>query len=607
MTPSHNRLILIILAMVIMPLRMPGQVVATMGSDTLTFDDFLQGYRSYLSQSAQPDTFQTRLDHLETWQVETIWARMADEMELYEDPHILRPGLLARRQAILEGIAFSPFFESFSIPPERVEAEYRYRNTILLARHLTLADSVTAMDYLKKLQNGESFESLVLQASPGGKLLENPERSEWRYPQELDPVYARQAYLLTPGQFSKPIRSAEGFHIIQLLGKEYRPNHGHFERVKHYQRISAELRPLEIVTAVRDSLVHWSRTAKISWRKKAIRKVVRSGILSRYYIARSANPALTGVLDEKLFTLDNQAFTLEWILARRDLLLPEEWIAVTDAASLEELTRRILTWEQAEKLIAALERGDALTAAAESLRMEAMRRATQDSIHTWILARYKVPDDSLRQLLMERRQHYIRPGLIYMTEIVVRDALLAAALKDSMDQGAADFGTLAERHTEREWAQRTGGELGWVPPRLYGFAAETLREAAAAATEEPIGPLAVDGYFILALISGYQPENLPPFEALRPRLTKDWIQENREKILSESTLELGVRAYPVRIDTALLAGFQLTAEGEVILPVAAETIAPATLLPATAPSMEGNPSPAPADSTAPLDTPIPPE
>ena len=561
---SRGRLLVLAwMVSILLSARAPAQVLAYIGADSITIEDFSQRYRGYRQQSVQGDSPQTSFDFLQRLIDEAIYTQYGRDKGLDQDPNILRASQLAWREALLRGVARGHFLDDVILSADEVEAEYRYRNTALLTRYLTLRDSFTAAEYWQKLQAGELFQSLALQAAETPALMDSPGELEWKFPHQLDSSYVRHAYRLEPGQLSEPLRTAQGFLIIELLGKEFRPDHGHFERVVRQQVIAAELRPLKVMDTAREALQQQSTDLPIDWRILAVWKVLRSRILEDPDITSTANPEAAELADEVLFTLYDEPYTLDWLLARLDLLLPEERTGIASVKALRELIRRLLMWDQLMELAASLPQADSLMRAADSQQQAVVHRAVQDSVQARILGQAVPPEDSLRRFLARQQGRYATPALVNLEEIVVRDSTLAAALRDSLLGEYLDFSTLARRHTEREWARKTGGRLGWVPLRIYGPAAATLVEAAGRNPERLVGPLKVDGYYVLAQPSGYQPARVAPFSTLQPRLRRDWRAANRQRLIREWMQQLQATTYPVTVDTSLVARLRLDEMGRV--------------------------------------------
>jgi peptidyl-prolyl cis-trans isomerase SurA len=76
-----------------------------------------------------------------------------------------------------------------------------------------------AQQALANLQAGESFREVALRYSQGRQALEGGDLG-WRAANELPPLFIDAAKTLNKGEVSTPLRSASGFHIIQLVDKQ---------------------------------------------------------------------------------------------------------------------------------------------------------------------------------------------------------------------------------------------------------------------------------------------------------------------------------------------------------------------------------------------------
>ena len=76
----------------------------------------------------------------------------------------------------------------------------------------------TAKDIYEKLKNGEDFSKLAVEFSNAPNALNGGDLG-WRKAAELPETLGNAARQLSPSEFSKPIRSSSGFHIILMKDK----------------------------------------------------------------------------------------------------------------------------------------------------------------------------------------------------------------------------------------------------------------------------------------------------------------------------------------------------------------------------------------------------
>ncbi len=84
---------------------------------------------------------------------------------------------------------------------------------------------------------------------------------------------------------------------------------------------------------------------------------------------------------------------------------------------------------------------------------------------------------------------------------------------------------------------------------MYGPAADSIANSAPG---DLVGPVPVEGYYLLAKVRDLRPAGLPESEALRPRLRQGWMQAHSGQLRRAWVLRLQETAYPVYIDTSLL-------------------------------------------------------
>jgi hypothetical protein len=559
-------------ATLFLPVLVLGQLVAWTGMDSLFVEDFSHQYGTWLRQIEDADSPAIRLRFIDEQIEEAVITLYGQETGLFQDLHIQQAGQQARREILLGGVAHSQLVEEIPVAPEEVEAEYRYQNTILLARYLTLPDQFTAKEFRARWIAGEPFEALALQAAGTPGFMDQPGETGWQFPPRLDSLFARRAYDLTLGEISPPLKAGQEYQVIQLLGKEFRPDHGHFERVRHYQRIAAELRPRKITTTARQTLEDWVASLPFEWNRRGIRRILRADLLNGQMDEAVSDPKSAKLLEAAVFTISRKPYSLNWLRSKTALLLPDERRPITNEEDLQAQCRRLMMWVQLEELVATSPAADWLFSEADSIRTIVMLETVRDSIQARVLRQTIPAEDSLRSYLTLHDDQYRIPALINLSEIVVRDTTLANALQDSLIDLGADFGRLARHHTLREWARKLNGRLGWVPLRIYGPMAPALVAAAGRNPDNLVGPELVDGYAVLVQPHAFRAANTPSFESLRPRLTEAWIGDHQEVLIAGWLQAMQRDVYPMHVDTALVMRFQIDDMGTITLPVIPDTI-----------------------------------
>ena len=91
------------------------------------------------------------------------------------------------------------------------------------ARHILVADEATALSIRQKLMSGANFVSLAAQTSIDTGSKDKGGDLGWFGKGKMVVEFENAAFALKIGEISQPIKSTNGWHIIQVLGHEIRP------------------------------------------------------------------------------------------------------------------------------------------------------------------------------------------------------------------------------------------------------------------------------------------------------------------------------------------------------------------------------------------------
>lgn len=159
-----------------------------------------------------------------------------------------------------------------------------------------------------------------------------------------------------------------------------------------------------------------------------------------------------------------------------------------------------------------------------------------------------VDEQTLRDRYEEQKARYVEAEQRQASHILVKvapdadaDAVKAAQAK-AADLAAqaraegADFAALARQHSEDPGSRNTGGDLGWVEKGIFEPAFETALFAMQPNTvSDPVKT--AEGWHVIRLAE-IKPETGKPFEAVRAELEKEYLDGERERIVSDLTGKL---------------------------------------------------------------------
>lgn len=145
-----------------------------------------------------------------------------DEKELKE---ILKEQLLVEKAAI----------QDIKVTDKELKESYENYKPEIKARHILLEDEKTAKDIKNRLNDGEKFEDLAKEFSKDPGSAEDGGDLGWFGSGKMVPEFEEAAYALEDNKFSDPIKTQNGYHIIQVTEKKEKESFESMRKELEYQ------------------------------------------------------------------------------------------------------------------------------------------------------------------------------------------------------------------------------------------------------------------------------------------------------------------------------------------------------------------------------------
>ena len=196
-----------------------GTVVARVGNQTLTLEEI-----SLLTspQGGQASAVEKR-ECVRQWIDTELLYRQALRENLHRDPRLKRVLEQMEKELLAAELMERRVGHQMAIADSEIEDYYlEHRDEFILtkvrlrARHILVETEGKALEIRSRLIGGESFEELLKENTlEAGTIITGGDLGTFSE-DEIDPAIAEKVFSQEVGEFSEPIRTEGGYHIIQV-------------------------------------------------------------------------------------------------------------------------------------------------------------------------------------------------------------------------------------------------------------------------------------------------------------------------------------------------------------------------------------------------------
>jgi parvulin-like peptidyl-prolyl isomerase len=192
------------------------KVVAQIGDDVITWDQFYENFMLYPVFKNNSTMAIARQSHLRYMIEEKILARSARSDTLMQNTEIqIRLNYIYNRE-LLKALYTTDVLDQIILSDDDIWEEYKRHNIHLKLRHLFATTRQQVEEYQRRLDSGEDFYALARECFLDSTLAASGGDLGFVRLTELDPLLVDSVYNQRIGTYSTPLRSAHGFHIIQI-------------------------------------------------------------------------------------------------------------------------------------------------------------------------------------------------------------------------------------------------------------------------------------------------------------------------------------------------------------------------------------------------------
>jgi parvulin-like peptidyl-prolyl isomerase len=419
----------------------------------------------------------------------------------------------------------------------------------LYAPSIRQADSLYAA-----LQNGKPFETLARESFQDPQLRETGGSVGYFSIDEMDPSFEDAALELDPGQISKPVRTAQGFSIIQVQDCITRPLLTESEYAKRRSDLEQYWRQRKVKKATQAYVDSLRQQLEISFQAPVVgellafikkRSLAPADAEDNYYLSHDERSSRKELVRSKLGVWDVNTFNqyarftsegqLKWVRNEENL---EDFIAGLVVRAHMLATAKAL----------GLDKSDSYQKNVKQKTDEYLLKRMEESIASASL----IPDDSLQSFYRQNKEQFLVPAKIHLREIVLNDAAEAPAIKKQL-MNHASFERLAQAHSVRKWSAEKNGDLGSFSYQELGVYADRIFQLEAG---QWLGPLKIETHHAFIKCVGKDSARARTFDEARMDIGKSlkpfWHGKTKQALLASIRQEVKVVTYQERLSSIQL-------------------------------------------------------
>lgn len=192
--------------------------VVELGEEVIHLSVFKEQYQKYMDNNYQSDNLLTRYSFLNKLIDEKLMLKYAREHNLDNDPSYVKAFRDIYDQMLLNYYFDKKINKDYQTTDLETRRLFIWKNQKAHIRHLFSRSEKQIWDMHERLTYDKSNWSGLAQECFRDSILRlNGGDIGWQGYDDLDPIFAFHAYSLIPGEISEPVRTSDGYSIINLV------------------------------------------------------------------------------------------------------------------------------------------------------------------------------------------------------------------------------------------------------------------------------------------------------------------------------------------------------------------------------------------------------
>ena len=518
--------------------------VARVGDELISPARFANEYRRHLLTTGQSDSPRLRRYFLDGLVNKKLFVLKAREEGLGETAEFDLASERIRRKLLIDAYTAAVIYGEVSVDDDDLLDMFARMNTQLKARHLYARTHEAAQRLYERLLNGETFEDLAREVFQDSTLAHSGGSVGYFGFDEMDPAFEDAAYSLRPGEISPPVKTAQGYSVIQLEDRLLHPLLTETEFANRRDRVQQ----------------YATYRKRIDARKQHVRQIlgdldirIDRVTLEKLWQHIRQDRSQFGSEEENLLNETLVSFTaphrrIEWTVSdfreAAVFVSEEQRAAITDLDAFTQFIEGLIAREEM------IRRAEALSMHGEPLFVETMENAVDDWIYEAYRKRFAgsvdVPEDSVSRYFDRFDHEFTVPERRLVREVLVDNLSFAEEILRRSEE--EPFEHLAAEHSVRPGARPAGGSLGYVGKDQLGVLADLVFGAA---DDEVIGPFEVEGRYAVLKVGERLSARPARLEEVRGEIRERLRTVHEQRLLRDEVSGLKNKFTVLVVDSVL--------------------------------------------------------
>ena len=247
-------------------------LIAKVGSEVITLDDFKQAYKP--GEEVRPQG--VNIDSLKQATLDKLIIDkliLVDAKEKGFDKQVESNVRSYKNRLTVNALYMQVVRERVKVSPWEVRKDWWRLGTEVNASHILVKDKNKALEIYKELRKGEDFDKLAREYSEDRGTAEKGGALEWFGWGRMDPEFQKVAFSLKQGQISRPVQTRWGYHIIRINNRRKVDKPNFSEQKETIKRRLESQRERELS----DGYLEYLRSiANIRYNEDAIQKLIKT-------------------------------------------------------------------------------------------------------------------------------------------------------------------------------------------------------------------------------------------------------------------------------------------------------------------------------------------